>query len=229
MKQKFMIGLLLILGSAMTVSCCLAEDTRANSETSTTKSEIKQVYWNNGKLRYEGEMNGSGLPHGFGTFYNKDGIKVYEGNWKKGLREGNGVLYWATEYGTKERYHGQWEKDLPYRYGWYESKDGAFRMCDFQRETMERQKMEWSIGLPIIGRTEFLLALPLEDRTPEQPWFLGGISPNERYKYKCKISREHVKNLTDEYLESEKTWQEDSDITEMYTNHPLLFKDTEEI
>ena len=45
-------------------------------------------FWNNGD-KYEGNYEDN-LKHGFGTFYWHNSKKIYRGNWRFGLQNGDG-------------------------------------------------------------------------------------------------------------------------------------------
>lgn len=42
------------------------------------------IYYPNGKIKYQGELNEFLKPNGYGVFYKEDGTKDYEGVWKNG-------------------------------------------------------------------------------------------------------------------------------------------------
>ncbi len=48
-----------------------------------------------GLVQYIGEINASGLPHGYGTIQ-CDGSVVYEGEFREGKKHGKGTLYWEN-------------------------------------------------------------------------------------------------------------------------------------
>jgi hypothetical protein len=56
------------------------------------RGKFGKLYNDKGKLIYEGDYN-KDLREGEGTYYYNTGEK-YVGEWVNGLREGNGVLYW---------------------------------------------------------------------------------------------------------------------------------------
>ena len=61
------------------------------------KGGFGKLYNDEGRLIYEGEYK-NGLRNGEGTYYYAQGLR-YEGDFVNGLREGNGVFYW--EDGTR--------------------------------------------------------------------------------------------------------------------------------
>ena len=61
------------------------------------KSNFGKLYNEEGRLIYEGEYK-NGLRNGEGTYYYARGLR-YEGQFVNGLREGHGVFYW--EDGTR--------------------------------------------------------------------------------------------------------------------------------
>lgn len=71
---------------------------------------MTKIYYDNGSV-YEGEVNGDGLPNGFGKVINLPGTGVaYEGQWVDGLRSGKGKAYYDREM-KKLFFNGSWEKD----------------------------------------------------------------------------------------------------------------------
>ena len=61
--------------------------------------------WEDGKIIYEGELNGEGKPHGRGTeVYSKR--NVYEGGFKGGKRHGKGTYKWPNGAVYKGEYKG---------------------------------------------------------------------------------------------------------------------------
>ena len=67
----------------------------------------KKEYWNNGNLRYEGEMK-DGEYHGKGKLYCADGELQYEGEFKNSEYDGYGKLYYYDYYG-KTVCIGEWK------------------------------------------------------------------------------------------------------------------------
>ena len=101
------------------------------------------IYYNDGKLKYEGDRV-DGKFEGKGTYYYKEDGNRYEGEWKKGLKHGKGILYYDFE-ATKIRYEGNffkgkfdgigtyyWEEDNSYYKGYFKngSKHGYGIYCN---------------------------------------------------------------------------------------------------
>ena len=61
--------------------------------------------------KYEGPWNDDGVPHGFGIWTGDDGSS-YEGEWKDGLRHGNGIHIFDGC-----RYEGEWKDDFKCGHG----------------------------------------------------------------------------------------------------------------
>ena len=75
---------------------------------------------------YEGERNTDGLPNGFGQLYytdnDKNGRKIYVGEFKNGERHGKGKLIWADG----STYDGFWQDDVRHGVGIFTNADGHF-------------------------------------------------------------------------------------------------------
>jgi len=76
---------------------------------------------------YEGETNINLVPHGYGTYYYKNG-DVYEGYWENGIREGEGEM----KYATNESYKGTYHLSLANGRGIYIFKNGDRYDGDFK-------------------------------------------------------------------------------------------------
>ena len=59
---------------------------------------------------YKGDKDHRGQRHGVGRCTWEDG-SFYEGEWKEGLRHGNGVFTMSEVNGDKTEYRGQWQMD----------------------------------------------------------------------------------------------------------------------
>ena len=80
---------------------------------------------------YEGESNINLVPHGYGTYYYKNG-DVFAGNWQNGIREGEGCM----TYTTNERYIGNYNHSLANLEGRYEFKNGDLYVGEFKDGVM---------------------------------------------------------------------------------------------
>ena len=67
-------------------------------------------------------------PHGFGTYWWSNGQKMYEGHWRKGLKEGHGTYYWLNG----NSWTGMFGGDAMNGYGVYRKPDGTERGCIYQ-------------------------------------------------------------------------------------------------
>ena len=63
--------------------------------------------WKERKIKYEGELDGNGKPHGRGKWMYLNG-HVYEGGWKNGARHGQGTYKWPDG----DVYEGEWKDDI---------------------------------------------------------------------------------------------------------------------
>lgn len=224
MKNRFIIGLLLMLGSATAIVTRLD----AQSEITTVagkKVQTTKIKWKNGNIKYEGQVNESGEPHGSGTFYNKEGKKVYEGPWYLGQRETSGpngdigILY--REDGNTIKYEGMWSNDRPDGPGICYSENGTPIETHHDNGWRPRTKthtgaiqisteakwgenyISWMHGLPESSyqkRLNFLRQLPATERLVEHPWFLGNVEVNQQYRVEKKDKLEKIPELTDSHL-----------------------------
>jgi antitoxin component YwqK of YwqJK toxin-antitoxin module len=71
--------------------------------------------------RYEGPLNGNGVPSGNGTLWDKNGKRFYDGAFKKGCEHGFGVMFHKD--GITVMYAGHWK---------YGRIHGKGRLCDAQ-------------------------------------------------------------------------------------------------
>lgn len=98
---------------------------------------------------YEGEVDEQGLPHGFGTMkYEKRqyenwvesqvSYKKYSGQWKHGVKSGQGKMeYYKNGHGVIE-YSGNWDNDLP---------NGNGKLTKYSDVTNMTYHGEWKDGL----------------------------------------------------------------------------------
>ena len=84
------------------------------------KSNFGKLYNEEGKLIYEGEYK-NGIRNGEGIYYYNNGLK-YEGEFVNGLREGNGVFYW--EDGT--RWEGPFKNNEMNGKGFFYDKEESY-------------------------------------------------------------------------------------------------------
>ena len=65
----------------------------------------EEELYENGKIKYRGDFQ-KDLFYGFGIYYSEKGRKIYEGEWKNGVMDGEGSFF------IKERlsYKGEWKK-----------------------------------------------------------------------------------------------------------------------
>ena len=82
------------------------------------------IYYNDGKLKYEGDRV-DGEFEGKGTYYYIEDGNRYEGEWKKGVKHGKGILYYDFE-ATKKRYEGNFSKGKFEGKGIYYWDDGSY-------------------------------------------------------------------------------------------------------
>ena len=102
-------------------------------------------YYEDGKIKYEGNFEDDEYNDDKGKFYDENGNKyegkftkgkkngefsVYEGDLKKDLKEGKGIYYWNNG----NRYEGDWKNDLKEGKGIYYWNDGR------------RYEGDWKIG-----------------------------------------------------------------------------------
>ena len=83
-------------------------------------SQNKELKFDEGK--YIGQVENN-LQEGFGTFYYTSG-SIYEGEWKKGKKEGIGKFYCNKEPFDGDRYEGNWKNDKQDGKGTYFFKEG---------------------------------------------------------------------------------------------------------
>ena len=95
------------------------------------KSSYGKLYNDEGRLIYEGEYK-NGLRNGEGTYYYASGLR-YEGEFVNGLREGNGVFYW--EDGT--RWEGPFKNNEMNGEGLYYDKEESFPVVYNNGEIVE--------------------------------------------------------------------------------------------
>ena len=60
--------------------------------------------------KYEGEWK-RGKREGKGIFYYKQNKKKYDGEWKNDEKEGKGILYYTDKNAFYDRFEGIWEKN----------------------------------------------------------------------------------------------------------------------
>jgi hypothetical protein len=84
------------------------------------KTKFGKLYNDEGRLIYEGEYK-NGIRNGEGTYYYNRGLK-YEGQFLNGLREGQGIFYW--EDGT--RWEGPFKNNEMHGKGVYYNKEESF-------------------------------------------------------------------------------------------------------
>ena len=84
------------------------------------KSNFGKLYNEEGKLIFEGEYK-NGIRNGEGTYYYNNGLR-YEGEFVNGLREGNGVFYW--EDGT--RWEGPFKNNEMNGKGFFYDKEESY-------------------------------------------------------------------------------------------------------
>mmetsp|Transcript_19379 Transcript_19379/g.33030 ORF Transcript_19379/g.33030 Transcript_19379/m.33030 type:complete len:268 (+) Transcript_19379:48-851(+) len=80
---------------------------------------ISNGIWKNGTIIYEGELADNGEPHGRGRWTYSNGF--YEGEWKNGLRHGEGMYKWTDG----SSYSGQWKDDKKHGVGVKKWPDGS--------------------------------------------------------------------------------------------------------
>lgn len=83
-------------------------------------------------------------PHGFGTYWWSNGQKMYEGHWRKGLKEGHGTYYWLNG----NSWTGMFGGDAMNGYGVYRKPDGTERGCIYQNG----RRTGWMEGTPGLWR-----------------------------------------------------------------------------
>lgn len=71
---------------------------------------------------------GTVTPHGQGTYWWSNGQKMYEGKWRKGMKEGHGTYYWLNG----NSWSGMFINDAMNGYGVFKSKGGKERGCIYQ-------------------------------------------------------------------------------------------------
>jgi len=71
---------------------------------------------------------GTVTPHGFGTYTWASGQVMYEGHWRKGLKEGHGTYHWLNG----NSWSGMFSKDKMNGYGVYKAKNGKERGAIYQ-------------------------------------------------------------------------------------------------
>jgi hypothetical protein len=94
---------------------------------SETNAKAEDLPYRNPEGTYEGESNMNLVPHGYGTYYYKNG-DVFAGNWNNGIREGSGTM----TYITRERYTGNYTQSLANHLGKYEFKNGDVYTGEFK-------------------------------------------------------------------------------------------------
>ena len=95
------------------------------------KGNYGKLYNEEGKLIYEGEYK-NGIRNGEGTYYYARGLR-YEGEFVNGFREGNGVFYW--EDGT--RWEGPFKNNEMNGEGEYNDKEESFPVTYKNGEIVE--------------------------------------------------------------------------------------------
>jgi antitoxin component YwqK of YwqJK toxin-antitoxin module/ankyrin repeat protein len=113
------------------------EDAESEFKTIRYKNGKGKLYYQNGKVRYEGEYK-DGKPEGKGKLYDKNRKLKYDGEFKDGKYNGKGKLYWED---GKRRYEGEF-------------KDGAFfgKGKEYYRNDKLRYDGEYKDGKPVEGR-----------------------------------------------------------------------------
>ena len=86
------------------------------------------IYYSNGKIKYEGDCLDDNF-EGKGTYYYENGNR-YEGEWKKGLKHGKGILYYDHET-QKKKYDGYFIKGKFEGKGNYYWNDGSYYKGNF--------------------------------------------------------------------------------------------------
>ena len=64
-----------------------------------------EFYEDDKTIKYIGDFNTKNLFHGFGIYFLENGKKIYEGYWKNGLMDNNGIFY----KNNKITYKGNWK------------------------------------------------------------------------------------------------------------------------
>lgn len=80
---------------------------------------IREGIWEKGEIKYEGELNDNGKPHGRGKWIYSDG--TYEGYWQNGVKHGIGTYKWADG----RLYEGNFKADKRHGTGTYKWSDGS--------------------------------------------------------------------------------------------------------
>jgi hypothetical protein len=100
---------------------------RSGEAGSETNTKVEDVPYRHPEGTYEGESNMNLVPHGYGTYYYKNG-DVFSGHWNNGIREGSGTM----TYITRERYTGNYTQSLANLSGKYEFKNGDVYTGEFK-------------------------------------------------------------------------------------------------
>ena len=102
--------------------------------------EIKTIIYpedNSSKiLSYKGTMS-EGKPSGRGTMVWRNGAK-YVGNWLKGVRDGQGVQFYASDSST-EKYDGGWQQSKYHGHGTLLCRDGSKYVGQFKDDKFDGQ------------------------------------------------------------------------------------------
>jgi len=85
-------------------------------------------------MSYSGSFK-EGIPHGEGIYYNKVGVKVYEGQISDGKYNGNGTSYWESS-GAKN-WEGKWSNNQKHGHGrLFDDNDCLICNCMFEHDQM---------------------------------------------------------------------------------------------
>jgi len=89
---------------------------------------------NNSYISYNGKFKDN-IPHGEGIFFNKYGIKIYEGQIVEGKYNGEGVSYWDTTGSIN--WEGKWKNNQKHGKGkLYDDTGNLICNCTFENDQM---------------------------------------------------------------------------------------------